>query len=319
MPYKNKDIAKIKKREYYLANKLSLLIYSKERYQEKKEDIRKRCKKYYEDNKDVINKKRKKKFKLNREKEYKTQQKWNETNKDKIKKIKKKYKEIHKNEIQDYNKTHRTLFKDHYNSYKKKWRYNNKNKTKNEKLKKYNLTIEKFNNLLQNQNYKCGVCRKEFENSSSITPCVDHNHKTNTVRGILCRNCNSGIGGLYDNIEYLINALKWLKIIRIDISKKPLYTMPLFSYNRSKKYNLKRDHNITIEQFNNLLFKQKGKCTICLKTFTYGKASLNPCVDHNHKTGYIRGLLCRKCNISIGLLNDCSFIINNAINWLKEK
>jgi len=318
MPYKDKNIAKIKKREYYLTNKTSLLASSKEIYQKKKENIRKRCKKYYENNKDIINEKRKEKFKLNREKEYRNQQNWNDNNKDKLKKIKKKYKIAHKDEIQKYNKKHRNLLKDYYNNYKKKWRHNNKDKTKNGKLKKYGLTIEKFNNLLQNQNYECGICKKKFKDSYPLQPCVDHDHKTNVVRGLLCHNCNSGIGGLHDNVEYIICALKWIKVVKADISKESLHA-PLFSYNKSKKYHLKRDHNITIEQFNNMLFKQEGKCAICSKIFTYEKCSLNPCVDHNHKTGNIRGLLCRKCNISIGLLNDSSFIIQNAINWLKEK
>jgi len=314
MPYKDKELAKIKKREYYLTNKDSLSAYFKRRYQDNKDEILKRCKEYHENNKEIINEKRRERFKTNREKEYKGQQKWNKRNKDKLKKIKKKYRDTHKNESRVYNKEHHVLLVDHYNSYKKKWRSLNKDKTKNEKLKKYSLTIISFNNLLQNQNNRCGVCEKEFSNSYPLYPCVDHDHKTNIVRGILCRNCNSGIGGLDDNVENLINALKWIK--RENTVKNTIDNVPiLLVFNKRKKYSLKRDHGITIEQLNSLLFKQAGKCGICSRIFTQ-KRPLNPQVDHNHNTGVIRGLLCRLCNMSIGLLQDDPYIINNAIRWL---
>lgn len=316
MPYKNKEMKNKNAREYYLAHKDKISINSKERYQKKKEEIRKKCKEYYENNKDIINEKRKKRFKLNKEKEYKNQQKWNINNKDKLIKIKKKYKENHKKEIQNYNKKHRKVLRDYYNSYKRKWRSNNKNKTKNEKLKKYNLTIEDFYNLLKIQKNRCGICKKKFNNSYSSFPCVDHNHKTGTIRGILCRNCNSGVGGLHDDIEIISNALKWVKKKNtVNIIKNVPF---LLTFNKRKKYSLKRDHNITPEYFNTLLYKQAGSCGVCLKKFTK-KIPFNPQIDHNHKTNQIRGLLCRRCNLSIGLLQDNPIIFKNAIKWLKKE
>lgn len=316
MPYKDKEVAKTKKREYYLANKDSLLASSKKKYQDNKDEIIKRCKEYHENNKEIINEKRRERFRINREKEYERQKKWNKRNEDKLKKIKKKYKDTHKKESWIYNKEHRILFKNHYNSYRKKWRSLNKDKMKNEKLKKYGLTIISFNNLLQNQNNQCGICEKEFEDSYPLYPCVDHDHKTDIVRGILCFNCNSGLGGFYDNVENLINTLEWIKI------KNKVYTIEnvpiLLEFSRRKKYGLKKDHGLTIEQFNSLLFEQAGKCGICSKIFTQ-KRPLNPQVDHNHRTGNIRGLLCRRCNMAIGLLQDDPYIINNALKWLKKE
>ena len=137
------------------------------------------------------------------------------------------------------------------------------------------------------------------------------------MRGILCRNCNSGIGGLYDNVENLINALEWIK--RENAVKNTIDNVPiLLVFNKRKKYGLKRDHGITIEQLNSLLFEQAGKCGICSKIFTQ-KVPFNPQVDHNHNTGDVRGLLCRKCNMSIGLLQDDPYVINNALKWLKKE
>jgi hypothetical protein len=61
-----------------------------------------------------------------------------------------------------------------------------------------------------------------------------------------------------------------------------------------------------------LIEKQKGTCAICKKK---PKVLV---VDHNHKNGKVRGLLCRKCNLGIGHLNDNVAIIKNAIKYLSK-
>lgn len=61
---------------------------------------------------------------------------------------------------------------------------------------------------------------------------------------------------------------------------------------------LKYKYGITKEDYNKLFKEQNGKCAICGKH----QIDLNVrlCVDHNHLTGAIRGLLCMKCNYSLG-------------------
>jgi hypothetical protein len=78
---------------------------------------------------------------------------------------------------------------------------------------------------------------------------------------------------------------------------------------------LKRLYNITQEQYNELFNKQNGCCAICKKHQSILKEKLN--VDHNHLTGKIRGLLCTKCNRSLGNFNDDANILDNASNYLK--
>lgn len=70
---------------------------------------------------------------------------------------------------------------------------------------RYNLEIEEYNNLLGAQNFSCGICATKLK-----TPCVDHEHETGVVRGILCRMCNMGIGALRDNINLLHKAVDYL-------------------------------------------------------------------------------------------------------------
>lgn len=60
-----------------------------------------------------------------------------------------------------------------------------------------------------------------------------------------------------------------------------------------------------------------GKCDICRSTVTgYSKRSLN--IDHDHKTGMVRGLLCHKCNIGLGNFNDNIDLLQRAIFYLKR-
>ena len=56
------------------------------------------------------------------------------------------------------------------------------------------------------QNNKCAICDNTFEILA-----VDHCHTTNKVRGLLCTNCNNGLGRFKDNIQFLKNAIKYLK------------------------------------------------------------------------------------------------------------
>ena len=76
---------------------------------------------------------------------------------------------------------------------------------------------------------------------------------------------------------------------------------------------LKRHYGITQEEYDAMLIKQAGGCAIC------GKPPLDVkflSVDHNHQTGKVRGLLCRKCNLAIGILQDDPSLLRRAVNYL---
>lgn len=69
---------------------------------------------------------------------------------------------------------------------------------------------------------------------------------------------------------------------------------------------LEKAYKISLAEYNRLFNKQKGCCAICEKHQSELKNRL--AVDHNHKTGKIRKLLCAKCNIWMGLLENKNFI-----------
>ena len=81
-------------------------------------------------------------------------------------------------------------------------------------------------------------------------------------------------------------------------------------YNRLEKYGLS-SHDIQ-----KLLQKQNFKCAICKTSFNIKQKEH---IDHNHQKGYIRGLLCRKCNLGIGFLQDSPKILMSAIVYLKRR
>lgn len=83
---------------------------------------------------------------------------------------------------------------------------------------------------------------------------------------------------------------------------------------KNKHYSLKAAFNLTIEEYNELLIKQNYKCIICERHQNEFKLKL--AVDHCHKSGKIRGLLCGGCNTSLGNMKDNVFWLQNAINYL---
>ena len=68
----------------------------------------------------------------------------------------------------------------------------------------------------------------------------------------------------------------------------------------SRKWLLRRQYNLTLKQYDEMLKAQGGVCAICGED----NGERNLVVDHNHETNKIRGLLCTKCNAALGLLGD---------------
>lgn len=81
-----------------------------------------------------------------------------------------------------------------------------------------------------------------------------------------------------------------------------------------RKTLLKNTYGISLEEYNNLIIKQNNKCAICGK-----EPNGRPlCIDHNHITNTIRGLLCDSCNFALGLLKDDPILCTNASEYLKR-
>jgi len=217
----------------------------------------------------------------------------------------------------------------------KGWKYKNKRKRttnleydvysyewqKNSYLKRmFGIDLNDYNNLLFEQNGVCAICKLPEKGKRRLTEpkalAVDHCHVTGKIRGLLCSECNKGIGLFNDNIELLYTALLYLKNEKIFTSsiEKGQYVASSKEY--FKNWGLIRNFGISLVDYNKLFEDQNGCCGICNKHQSIIKNTLN--VDHNHNTGNVRSLLCSSCNTGIGQLKDNINIIKSAINYLNR-
>jgi len=85
---------------------------------------------------------------------------------------------------------------------------------------KYGISQEEYLKLLKAQDFKCAICKTPHEevrrpgnlkhDGVSYGLCIDHNHITNKVRGLLCNQCNRALRLFKDNLEFLQNAIEYL-------------------------------------------------------------------------------------------------------------
>ena len=84
---------------------------------------------------------------------------------------------------------------------------------------------------------------------------------------------------------------------------------------QSRACYLWRTYGITVEDYEEMWDEQDGSCAICDEEFadhTHGK------VDHNHKTGKVRGLLCNKCNTGLGDFDDDPGLLRDAADYIEK-
>jgi Recombination endonuclease VII len=72
-------------------------------------------------------------------------------------------------------------------------------------MRRYGIGARQVVDLVRRQGGVCAICGKQKPEH------VDHDHKTNSVRGVLCFNCNGGLGQFRDQPELLLRALEYLE------------------------------------------------------------------------------------------------------------
>jgi hypothetical protein len=95
-----------------------------------------------------------------------------------------------------------------------------------------------------------------------------------------------------------------------------------WSGDKVRDYNCKYNYGIDLPLANEILNHQNGQCAICKLSIQFGRPVNSnvryACIDHDHKSKTIRGILCNKCNLALGLLNDSIDSLHNALNYLKD-
>lgn len=104
----------------------------------------------------------------------------------------------------------------------------------------------------------------------------------------------------------------------VEISKSWRKRNPEKSKFLIRNATLKLKYGIGITEYEIILKNQKGRCAICGadNPKISGKGSKSLHIDHDHKTGKIRGLLCQPCNTSLGRFNDDPVLVLKAYNYL---
>jgi hypothetical protein len=164
--------------------------------------------------------------------------------------------------------------------------------------------------------------------------------KTLRRRGVLCAEWHESARAFVNGVGDRPEGYKKLRRIRQDKpyspdnfawGKTPTREETLAYYKewnrrnpekvRDTKY--RRYYGITHADYERMLAAQDGKCAICAKQesrFIRRRAEQprNLCVDHDHSTGEIRGLLCADCNVALGAMDDDPARLFAAIQYLAK-
>ena len=118
-----------------------------------------------------------------------------------------------------YSKKYRQDNQAHYTALHASWVKENKERADmislKSQLKKFNLTLEAYDAMVVAQNGVCSVCHRPEtvvdKKGKTRRLCIDHDHMTRKVRGLLCSACNLVLGHAQDSIETLLSAVAYLK------------------------------------------------------------------------------------------------------------
>lgn len=192
--------------------------------------------------------------------------------------------------------------------------------------RKYGIDRDQYDALLAAQGGGCAICGREPAPDGK-RPHVDHDHQTGAVRGILCGCCNSAIGQFREDVRLMAQAAKYLRsrppsgssrspkpVAEADVLKL-IREKPWLSCTPRRRSELWHLYRLRESDLQQLVASQCGQCLICQAEIT----SENLTVDHNHDTGRVRGILCGRCNRSIGLLQDDPAVIRSAIRYLNRR
>lgn len=152
-----------------------------------------------------------------------------------------------------------------------------------------------------------------------------------TSRRISCTKCNSlfSEGEMKVNRRYLCrkcSALREKAYYDRDKDNPEAMRKRKEKYWANREMNMhvtresqwKRMYNIDSSKFTELMESQEDSCLICLKLLNYSSKARTPHIDHNHKTGQVRGMLCGSCNLAIGFMRDNVTIAKSVTRFLEN-
>lgn len=177
---------------------------------------------------------------------------------------------------------------------------------RNYKLKlRYGITEDDFERMLARQGGLCAVYR------GVPGAFVDHCYRTGRVRGVLCFNCNNGLGHFGDNTVllelaalYLDGEICWPEFVILPERRAGGSAAP------TRNYHLARRCRLRHEDVERMVSAQHGLCVVC------GDRPPEH-VDHCHRSGAVRYALCSPCNTGIGQFRDDPAVVWRAHSYVE--
>lgn len=115
--------------------------------------------------------------------------------------------------------------------------------------------------------------------------------------------CRNGHEYTEENSYFSPGGVRWCRLCR---------------QQRAVEYSLNRKYGLSTLAFEKLLNAQNGQCAVCQELLDKASTMRDPTVDHDHNTGKIRGILCRRCNQGLGQFHDSTVVLRAAIAYLEN-
>jgi hypothetical protein len=207
------------------------------------------------------------------------------------------------------------------------------------------LTSEERNNLLKNHHWTNEMIDKQLVNDHiNIRRLSDYHNSLEIIQweclvcgykwqasynrirnGCVCQKCSGNTTRIKHkqiedtDMKICPECKRLLK--QTDFYKNNNKTDKLSSYCKKCLHtkDIERRYGIDKEKLDIMLKEQDNKCPGCGKTFDLKskKKSDIPHIDHDHETGKIRGILCHRCNLALGFVED-NKLLENLIKYLKK-
>lgn len=170
------------------------------------------------------------------------------------------------------------------------------------------------NERKQQEMHRQVIRQKQCKECDTVKPVEEFGNDRSRKDGLqfYCKECNrkwtkenSKLVSSYARQTYARHKDKILK-------KASAYNARPETKYRKRNNRLQKEYGITQEGYEFLLSNQNNRCAICE---TISEKPL--VVDHNHKTGAVRKLLCNSCNVGIGLFKDSTYLLSKAAAYVK--
>jgi hypothetical protein len=180
--------------------------------------------------------------------------------------------------------------------------------------RRYGLTAEQVAEIQYRQLGSCLICL------SGATLHVDHDHATGVFRGLLCFNCNNGLGQFRDDAAVLRQAADYLNgvvlpVERVVATPDTPDAGPDSPTERpsgralARHYRISTRYGIGLSEVTRMIEAQGGVCAVCRRAAPRD-------IDHDHDTGAVRGILCSPCNTGMGQFKDDPRALRRAAAYL---